>query len=146
MNCAGRKEDVDAWARGIFQGAPCRVDVIAITAREACDDRTTHLASHKIHRFPVAPRGDRKAGFDDVDAKFRKRLRHAQLLRLRHAAARRLLAVAERGVKDEDAIGVGHRPISTYPTTTRHRRSSPRRSRRRSRGTAPAADTGTAAG
>jgi hypothetical protein len=134
MNRTGGEEDVEAWTRGVFQGAPCCLDVFPIAARKACDDRTAHFARHKIHRFPIASGGDREAGFDHVDPEVRERFRHPQLFRLRHAATGRLLAVAQRSVEDEDAV------------IERHRRSSLRRSHRRRPDTAPPADRGTAAG
>ena len=64
-----------------------------------CTSRATAL-----HTFPVAARGGRKAGLDDVDAELRERARHAQFLGLRHAAARRLLAVAQRRVEDHHSF------------------------------------------
>ena len=103
MNGAGGEEDVDAWTGGILQRAPCGLDVFAIAPREAGDDRAVSFASDQIHRLPIAGRGDWETGFDDVDPEFRERLRYPQLLRLGHAAARRLLTVAQRGIEDEDA-------------------------------------------
>src|SRR6185503_16535532 len=44
-----------------------------------------------------------------------ERLRDPQLFRLRHAAAGRLFAVAQRGI-DEDPIGVGHRYLDDGAT------------------------------
>ena len=49
------------------------------------------------------------SGFDDVDPELGERLRDPQLFWLRHAAAGSLLAVAQRGIEDEDAVRVGHR-------------------------------------
>ncbi len=55
----------------------------------------------------VAGRGDRKAGLDHVDAQVDQRLGHFQLLGQVHAGAGRLLAVAERGVEDDDVAHGG---------------------------------------
>ena len=52
------------------------------------------------HRFEIAGRGDRKAGFDDVDAQIDQRLGDFQLFGQVHARAGRLLAVAQRGVEN----------------------------------------------
>ena len=109
MNGTRGEEHVDSWTRGILQRAPRGVDVFSSAARETRDDRAVDFASHEIHRLPIAARGDRETGFDDVDPELRERLRDPQFFRLRHAAAGRLLAVAQRGIEDEDAVGVGHR-------------------------------------
>jgi hypothetical protein len=42
-----------------------------------------------------------------------------QFLWLRHAAAGRLLAVAQRGIEDEDAVGVGHRCLDDGAAQTK---------------------------
>ena len=116
MNGARGEEHVDAWTRGILQRAPRGVDVVSSAARETGDDRAVDFASHEIHRLPIAARGDRETGFDDVDPELRERLRDPQLFWLRHAAAGRLLAVAQRGIEDEDPVGVGHRYLDDGAT------------------------------
>src|SRR5688572_17701301 len=113
MNGARGEEHVDAWTRGILQRAPRRVDVFPRAARETGDDRALDFASHQIHRLPIAARGDWETGFDDVDSELRERLRDPQLLWLRHAAAGRLLAVAQRGIEDEDPVAVGQHVVSS---------------------------------
>ena len=97
MRCFARRLD----------GLRHALDVVAIAAREAADDRSLHLARHRVHALPVAARGGGEARFDNVDPKVRKRARHPQLLGLRHAAARRLLAVAQRRVEDHDSFAIG---------------------------------------
>ena len=119
MNGAGGEEHMDAWTRGILQGAPRGVDVFSSAARETRDDRAADFASDEIHRLPIAARGDRKPGFDDVDPELRERLRDPQLFWLRHAAPGRLLAVAQRGIEDEDAVGVGHRCLDDGAAQTK---------------------------
>src|SRR5687768_900931 len=109
MNGARGEEHVDSWTRGILQRAPRGVDVLSRATRETGDDRAMDFASHEMHRLPIAARGDWETGFDDVDPELGERLRDPQLLRLRHAAAGRLLAIAQRGVENEDAVGVSHR-------------------------------------
>ena len=61
-------------------------------------DRAGDLA----HRLEIARRGDREAGLDHVDAQIHERLGDLQLLVEIHAAAGRLLAVAQRGVENDD--------------------------------------------
>ena len=103
----------NTWMRGFsatLHGAPDLVDVLAVAAREARDDRALHFPGNLVHGLPVAPRGGRESGFDDVHAEFRQRACQSQLLGLRHAAAGRLLAVAQRRVEDQYAVRVsgGH--------------------------------------
>ncbi len=52
-------------------------------------------------------RSDGEAGFDDVDAEIDQGLGDLELFAEVHAAAGGLLAVAERGVEDDDASGHG---------------------------------------
>ena len=74
-----------------------------------CTSRATAL-----HALPIAARGGRKSGLDHIDAELGKRARHAQLLGLGHAAAGRLLAIAQRGVEDQYSVGIGsHGVISS---------------------------------
>ena len=67
-----------------------------------CTSRATALDA-----LEVPARGGGEAGLDHVHAELGERARHAQLLGLRHAAAGGLLAVAQGGVEDQDAIGIG---------------------------------------
>ena len=91
-------------ARGRLRG---QLDVLRVAAGEAADDRALHLARHRVDALAVPARGGREAGLDDVDAELGERARDAQLLRAGHAAAGRLLAVAQRGIEDQHAVGIG---------------------------------------
>ena len=64
-------------------------------------------AGDGLHRLEVAGRGDGEAGLDDVHAEVREGVGHLQLLGQVHAGAGRLLAVAQGGVEDDQAV-VGH--------------------------------------
>ena len=55
----------------------------------------------------VAFRGDRKAGLDDVDAHGVEQLGDLDLLFVGHGGAGALLAVAQGGVEDDDAVLLG---------------------------------------
>ena len=61
-------------------------------------------AADRAHRLEVALGGDREAGLDDVHAEFRELPGHPELLADGHAAAGRLLAVAQGGVEDQHAL------------------------------------------
>ena len=73
-------------------------------AGQAADDRTSHGLRNGLHRFEVAVARDREARFDDVDAESLELARQGQLLVQVHAAARRLLAVTQGRVEDEDLV------------------------------------------
>ena len=57
----------------------------------------------------IAFRGDGKAGLDDVDAHGVEQLGDLDLLFMRHGGAGALLAVAQSGVEDDDAVLLGLR-------------------------------------
>src|SRR5207244_2234983 len=63
-----------------------------------------HLAGDGLHRLEVARRRDRKTRLDHVDAEILERVRDLQLLGQVHAGPRRLLAVPQRGVEDDQAV------------------------------------------
>ena len=99
--------EMNVWIRGrcgVAYGAPRRVDVAGVSAREAGDDRPLDLAGDGLHGLEVAGRGDREAGLDDVDAQARELLRDLELLGGVQADARRLLAVAQGGVEEDDPL------------------------------------------
>ena len=102
------EEDVKPRARGFLQGVPRAIDVLAIAAREPRNHGASDSARDLSHGLEVAVRGDGKAGLEHVDAELRQRLRHAKLAVEIHARARRLLAVAQRGVEDQNSIRFRH--------------------------------------
>ena len=89
---------------------PGSVDVLVVGSSQAADlnvaiaKRCCNLANG----LEVAWRRDRKAGFDDVHAEIDEGLSDLQFLLEIHAAARRLLAVTQRRVKDPDLPFVTH--------------------------------------
>ena len=107
MNVAGGDEGVNARAAGVRQRLGGAFHIERAAARQGRHLRPGKLAADGLHRFEIAFRGDGEAGFQDVHAEFHQFAGHAQLFRDGHAAARRLLAVAQRGV--EDVYAVAHR-------------------------------------
>ena len=82
-------------------------DVVLGGAGEAADRRpvdAADLLGHGSHRLGVTGGGGGIARLDHVDPEARELVRHLELLGQRHRASGRLLAVAERGVEDADAI------------------------------------------
>ena len=100
-------EGVDARLRRRLDPLPALLDVAAVGAREAADDRSVgraHLLGDAPHRVEVVGRGGREAGLHHVDAEARELPRDLELLRAGEGRARRLLAIAQSGVEDADVI------------------------------------------
>ena len=104
MQRAGGDEGMDARAGGALQRFPGAIDVAARRARQAGDGRCFRLAGDLAHRLEVAVGGDGEAGLDDVDAHLLEHRGDAALLVQVHRRARRLLAIAQRGVEDENPV------------------------------------------
>ena len=109
MQVGGRQEDVDAVFGSRLDGAGGSFDVFALTAGEGSDAGALNFFGDGSNGRGVAVRGYGEAGLDDVDAERGKLVRHAQLFRVMHGAAGRLLAVAEGGIEKDDLVGVRHR-------------------------------------
>src|SRR5918997_1942563 len=71
---------------------------------EPGDHGAVDLAGDRLHGLEVAGAGDGEARLDDVDAEARKLMRDLQLLGGVERDARRLLAVSQRGVEDDDPV------------------------------------------
>ena len=84
------------------------VDVLhAGRARQPGDGRLLDALGDLAHGLEVAVRGDREARLDDVDPHLVEEVGDLDLLLQRHGGAGALLAVAQRGVEDQDAVLVG---------------------------------------
>ncbi|MNJ40067.1 hypothetical protein D3C77_349520 [compost metagenome] len=110
---AGGQEDVAAAMRlgRRSQGAERGVDVLLVGARQGGEDRPLDLARHAADAFLVARRGGGEAGLDHVHAQVAQDMGHLQLGLGRHGEARRLFAVAQGGVEDDDAVGIRRRDL-----------------------------------
>ena len=107
VDVGGRDEGVDARARGVLDRSPGGVDVGLVGAGQAADHRALDAAGDRLDRLEVAGRGDREAGLDHVDAQAGELLGDLDLLRRVQRDSGRLLAVAQCGVEDVDAVCVG---------------------------------------
>src|ERR1043165_8140088 len=113
---ARRRERLDARAVRPLDRLPRALDVDPRRAGEPADDRrqgaqcrrTADLAGDRAHGLEVTGGRRWKAGLDDIYAEPRQRARDLELLGVRHRRARRLLAVAQRGVEDSNIRAVGH--------------------------------------
>ncbi len=81
------------------------VDVLEAGAGEAGHGRVLHAPGDLRDRFEIAVRGDGETGLDDIDLHLVEQLGDLDLFLEGHGGAGTLLAVAERRVKDQDAIG-----------------------------------------
>ena len=99
---AGGEKDVDSRLLGVADGFPGPVDVGLAAAGQSADDRAADVAGDLAHGLEIAGRGDGKAGLDHVDAQLDQRLGDFHFFGQVHARPGRLLAVAERGVEDDD--------------------------------------------
>lgn len=104
---AGRDEHVDARAPGALERARGAVDVAVLAARERAHRGAAQRARDARDRGEIVGRGRGEARFEHVHAQRFQRLRQAQLGRRVHREARRLLAIAQRGVEDAHAPGGG---------------------------------------
>ena len=105
---------MDAGLLGELERVPGAVDVLLIATGQAANGAAAHDGGDFADGVEVVGRGDREAGFHDVDAEIDQRLREFQLLSLVHAAAGRLLAVAERGVENLDLAYFAHRRVPVF--------------------------------
>ena len=76
---------------------------------EPADHRVLGARRDLVDGGEIALRGDREAGLDDVDAHVVEQLGDLELLVVGHGGAGALLAVAQGGVEDDDAVLLGLR-------------------------------------
>src|SRR5262249_3020123 len=109
MNRRGGDEGVNAAGVGRLDRLGAAVDVLERGAGKPAHDRVVGAAGDFLYRGEIALGGDGKAGLDDVDAHLIEQLGDFELLLVGHGGARALFAVAQGGVKDNDAVLLGLR-------------------------------------
>ena len=111
---------MDLLALGLVDGLPHRIDVRPGRPSQRRDHRPLDLPRDALHRLEVARGGEGKAGLDDVDTQEGQLARDRELLVRVERGARRLLAVAQRGVEDEDpvvdSLGRGTHQLRALPS------------------------------
>ena len=98
------------WMRARFAGliaSPARSMSLEAGAGEPADHGVLGALGDLVDGVEIAVRGDREAGLDDVDAHRVEQLGDLELLLVRHGGAGALLAVAQGGVEDDDAVLLG---------------------------------------
>lgn len=103
----GRHEGVDPRPLGMAHRLAGPGDVGGNRAGEPRDGGALGPPGDLRHGLEIAVRRDGKAGLDDVDAHRIEQLGHRELLVEGHGGAGALLAVAQRGVEDYDAVAGG---------------------------------------
>ena len=104
MQVARGEEDVDAGAVGKLQGAGGHLDVFVLGAGQRSDARLADGLRDGGDGGEVAFGGHGEAGLNNVDAQILERVGHGELFLRGHAAAGRLLAVAQGGVEEYDVV------------------------------------------
>jgi hypothetical protein len=107
VDVAAADEHVDARPRRLAQRLARRVHVGDNGPGEAADARLAHRPCHCGDGLPLAERGAREAGLDHVDAHGGEARGDLDLVARAKADARRLLAVAQGRIEDDDLLGHG---------------------------------------
>src|SRR5262249_13541580 len=127
-----RDEDVYPGALSVLDRPDGAVDVLLARAGERQHDRARDRLGDAAYRLEVTSGGRREARLDDVDAEMLELACDRELLLDVHGGARRLLAVAERGVEDPYPVHRrsplcqpgrentwGHEPPGPWPQKTK---------------------------
>jgi hypothetical protein len=109
--CTGEVE-MKVWMRprrACFTASPARsISFMPARARPA-DRGVLDALGNGRDRLEIAIRGDGEARLDDVDAQFVEQVGHLQLFLKGHGRAGALLAVAQGGVENQNAVfGISH--------------------------------------
>src|SRR5579863_5612541 len=104
MNVRHGEETMDSWMDSVSNRIEGALHIAWSAPRQSSDDGATHLTRHRLHSLKVAMRSNGEAGLNHVHAEPFQLARHGELFMNRHAATRRLLAIAECGVEDDDVL------------------------------------------
>ena len=97
---------MDARPLRKLEGAGCHLDVFLLGAGQGSDARLANGLRNGRDGGEIALRSHGESGLDDVDAQVLKGVRHGELFLRGHAAAGRLLAIAQSGVEECNVIWI----------------------------------------
>ena len=97
-------KDVDARPGRVFDRLPGGIHITAHAARQAADRRAAHFTRYTAHRIQVAGRRRREAGLDNVHPQSGKLPGDFDLFARIQRCARRLLAVAQCRIENNDTV------------------------------------------
>src|SRR5439155_8861086 len=104
VDVAGRDERMDARAPGMLERSRGSFHVERAGTGQSGHRHPVERAADRIDGFEVNVRRNGKTGLENVHAQLHQLVGHAGRLGDRHAAAGRLLAIAQRGVENIDAV------------------------------------------
>jgi hypothetical protein len=104
MQIRSGQEDMQARGCRGFQSLNSRSDVLFLGARQRRNRHIAHFLCHQANGVQISARSDGETRLDYVYTQSGKLSRHADFLRGIHGKAGRLLAIAQRSVKN--AYGV----------------------------------------
>ena len=98
---------MDTRARRVLHGGPAAINVACFGARQPADHAGLAALGDLGNGGEVSFGGNRKARLDDINAHFFEQLGNIELFLMGHRRAGRLLAIAQRRVKDQNAALLG---------------------------------------
>ena len=101
---AGGNEGVNACPVGSLEGLRRTRNVAVIGARERANGGILDRVGDQLHRLEIAIGAGRKTGFDHIHTQALQLACNAQLLVARHGCTGRLLAVAQRGIENDQFV------------------------------------------
>src|SRR5438045_4143796 len=104
MNVGGREDHMNPRPDRRLQRLRPAFNVMTRSPRQYRDNRTRHRRRNGLHRREVPIRSDRETGLDNVNSQLIELPPQPDFLMHVHAAARRLLAVAERRIKNSNSL------------------------------------------
>src|ERR1700677_4747261 len=104
MKIGRREKDVKAGPSGRLEAAKRSVNIVLAGAGERRNTAGFDFSGDGTNGIEISRRGNGETSFEHVDAENFQLPRQLQLFRAMHGEARRLFAVAERGVENMDLV------------------------------------------
>jgi len=101
----GGDEGVNACAVGTFQRFGSAGNVTVVGAGEGTDRGILDGVRNRFHRFEISVGARRKTCLDDIHLQSLELARNAQFLVAGHGCTRRLLAIAQGGIENDQFVG-----------------------------------------